>query len=65
MSGLFSKPKTPSPPKEVQRVEEIQRVEEDGNDVSRRAKRKHILSSGKQSTILTGIQAQLKKRLGE
>ncbi len=73
MSSLFRKPRTPSlppapapvkPPPPPEPIEEVQVLQEDEEDVRRRA-RKRLLTGGRRSTILSGIQSALKKRLGE
>jgi len=64
MSGLFSKPKTPSMPKQPEPIEEVAVVEEDA-EKARGRERKKLLQGGRRSTILSGIQSALKKRLGE
>ena len=64
MSGVFSSPKKP---KIVQQeaIEETEQIKEDESAAKEREKRKQILTPGKQSTVLSGIATQLKKRLGE
>ena len=66
MSGVFSKPKSPKlpAPLEEEPVEEIETVTADAA-VAQRRKKKGIRQGGRQSTILSGITASLKKRLGE
>lgn len=59
---------TPFKAPELQTIEEVETIKEDATDAAKREKRKQILSStsaGGRSTILSGIQTQLKKRLGE
>ena len=66
MSGIFSKPKTPkilSQP-EPEAVEDVEMVEEDAEEARKKEKKK-LQAGGKRSTILSGIAAVLKKRLGE
>ena len=63
MSGLFSKPKTPSLPPQPEPVEEVAQVEETAEEAKRREKKK-LIQGGRQGTILSGIQQALKKRLG-
>lgn len=64
MSSLFRGPKTPDLPPEPEAVEEVSAIEEDSSKAARREKKK-IAKGGKRSTILSGISAALKKRLGE
>lgn len=63
MSRLFGKPRTPKLPKQEE-VEEIQQVEETAGE-ARRRERKRLVKGGRRATILSGITAALKKRLGE
>lgn len=46
-------------------IEEVQQVQEDATKAGEREKKKQILTPGKESTVLSGIATQLKKRLGE
>jgi len=65
MSSLFHSPKTPKIPQMPSEPEPVTTVTEDAED-ARRRERRHLLSrGGRQSTILSGIQSALKKRLGE
>ncbi len=63
MSGLFSKPKTPRLPPQPAPIEEIAVIEEEAERVKQK-ERKKLLVGGRRSTILSGIAASLKKRLG-
>ena len=63
ISSLTSTPKQSKFP-EQEKVEPVQNIEEDA-DTARRNRRKLLLSGGRRSTILAGIQNALKKRLGE
>jgi hypothetical protein len=64
MSGLFSKPSTPDIPKPPAPLEDVAVVEETAEEARQREK-KRLLSTGRRTTILSGIQSALKKRLGE
>lgn len=71
MSSIFSKPKTPDIPRpkeikfpEVQQIAPVETITEDATAAARR-RRKKISTGGRRSTILSGIQTALKKRLGE
>lgn len=64
MSNMFSKPKTPKMPPMQPEPEPIQVVEDDA-ELARRRERKRLATGGRQSTVLSGIAAALKKRLGE
>ncbi len=63
MSNLFNKPRTPDLPPEPEPVEDIQTVQEDASAAQRREKKK-VLRGGRRGTIISGISAALKKRLG-
>ena len=64
MSSVFSKPKSPKLPAMTPEAEPMQVVEEDA-EKARLRERKRLAKGGKRSTILSGIQSSLKKRLGE
>lgn len=64
MSGIFSKPKMPKLPPQEPEVEPVEIVTEKA-EVARRRERKRLLTGGRRSTILSGIQSALKRRLGE
>jgi hypothetical protein len=64
VKDIFSKPKSPKLPAPPEEVEEIETVTEDAA-VAQRRKKKGIKQGGRQSTVLSGIQSALKKRLGE
>ena len=64
MTTMFSKPKTPNLPPVTPEPEPMAVVEEDAGKAGRR-ERKRLLRGGRMSTILSGIQSALKKRLGE
>ena len=60
----FKSPKSPKiPVQEV--IEPIAVVEETAEDARRREKKKLSRKTGRQGTIISGIQSALKKRLGE
>lgn len=64
MSNIFSGgPKSPkiAPAEEI---EPIETVEESAGE-ARRRERKRLAKGGRRSTIVSGIQSALKKRLGE
>lgn len=61
MSGIFSSPKRPKIPKQESPVTVID--EEEPEEVRARERRR-LLTGGRQSTILSGIQSALKRRLG-
>lgn len=63
MSNLFSKPRTPDLPKQPEQLEDIAVVQEDAASAQRREKKK-FARGGRRGTIISGIQAALKKRLG-
>ena len=63
MSSVFGSVKPKLPPAQ-ETIEPVTTIEEDAGDVRRR-KRKRLSAGGRQSTILSGIQSALKKRLGE
>ena len=65
MSGVFSKPKTPKIPPMEPEPEPVQMVTEDAEKARRRERKSLLSRGGRQSTFLSGIQAALKKRLGE
>lgn len=60
----FRKPSIPDLPPEPEIIEDIEVIEEDADKAARRRKKK-IAKGGRRSTILSGIAAALKKRLGE
>lgn len=62
-SKIFGKPKKPHIPELPAPVEEVAIVEE-GAEETRRRERKKLLTGGRRATIISGIQAALKKRLG-
>lgn len=64
MSGLFSRPPRPKKIIPPEPIEDIAIVEEEAEEAKRREKKK-LLTRGRQATILSGITAALKKRLGE
>ena len=78
MSGLFSSEKLkPSyalnpfsnkpeakPPVEEERIESVTKIDEDKDEAARK-KRRSLIGTGRQSTILAGIKNILKKRTGE
>ena len=68
MSGVFGgKPKKTVIP-EQEPIEEVSAIKQDEIVAEQQKKKKTILTaqqSGKQSTVLSGIATQLKKRLGE
>ncbi len=64
MSSLFSKPRTPDLPPQQEPIEEVEVIQEDAAVAGRREKKKLISRRGRKSTILSGIQSALKKRLG-
>ena len=63
MSGSFKSPETPKIPK-PEPIEDVQVVEDTAEEASRKRK-VNIAQGGRQSTILSGIQSALKRRLGE
>lgn len=63
MSSIFRKPRTPDIPQE-EPIEKVEVIEEEAGR-ARRRERKRLLTGGRRATILSGIQAALKKRLGE
>lgn len=65
MSGVFSKPKTPKIPPAAPEPEPVSVVTEEGEQARRRERKRLLTRGGRQSTILSGIQSALKKRLGE
>jgi hypothetical protein len=64
VKDIFRSPKGPKLPPPPEEVEAIETVEEDATSAKRR-KKKGIRQGGRQGTILSGITASLKKRLGE
>lgn len=64
MSSVFSKPSTPKLPPEPEPLEKIEEIDEEADKAARREKKK-IAKGGRKSTILSGIQSALKRRLGE
>jgi hypothetical protein len=65
MSGLFGKPKSPKLPPPQAEPEPIATVTEDATEAGRRRRRAIASRGGRSSTILSGINSLLKKRLGE
>ena len=63
MSNLLKTPKIPTP-QEPESVEQIQQIKVDATETARKRKRS-LIGQGRQSTILSGVQTLLKKRLGE
>lgn len=63
MSGVLAKPKIPKIPPLPEPIEEITVVREEAEEAGRR-ERKKLLTRGRRTTILSGIQTALKKRLG-
>jgi hypothetical protein len=59
------KVKKPKRNQQAREIEESQSIQDDSAGASQREKRKRLLSGGRKSTVLTGTQTQLKKRLGE
>ena len=54
------------PVQDRQQLESVQQItEDDPAAAGQREKRKRLLSGGRKSNVLSGIQTQLKKRLGE
>ena len=64
MSSIFRKPSSPKIPAPPEPIEEVQVLEEDA-EKARQRERKKLVIGGRRSTILSGIEASLKKRLGE
>lgn len=64
MSSIFSSPSTPDIPPQPEQQEPVQVIEEDAAAAREREKKK-LAPTGQRSTILSGIMAALKKRLGE
>ena len=60
-------PKVKKPKRGTQQreIEEVQAIQDDSAGASQREKRKRLLTGGRKSTVLSGTQTQLKKRLGE
>jgi hypothetical protein len=46
-------------------IEEVQQVKEDETAAVKRERRKRILSEGRTSTVISGIDTKLKQRLGQ
>lgn len=63
MSSLFRKPKSPDIPVQ-QPVEEVEVVTEEAEESAKRERRR-LQQRGRRATIISGIAAALKKRLGE
>lgn len=63
MSSLFGKPKSPDIPRQ-EPVEDVAVITEDAEEAARR-ERKRLQRGGRRATIISGITAALKKRLGE
>jgi hypothetical protein len=63
VSSAFKKPKSPKIPK-VEPIEDVQVVEDTAEEEARKRK-KNVGQGGRQSTVLSGIQSALKRRLGE
>ena len=64
MSTFFNKPRGPDLPAEPEPIEEVSVVQEDATEAGRREKKKILSRRGRKSTVLSGIQSALKKRLG-
>lgn len=64
MSGLFGGPKRPKIPPMQQEAPPMA-VTETEAERGRRRERKKLMVGGRRSTILSGIQSALKRRLGE
>ncbi|KKM72457.1 hypothetical protein LCGC14_1420380 [marine sediment metagenome] len=60
----LGKPKRPKIPAQPEPIEEVEVVEEDAAVAARKRKKK-LVRGGRGQTILSGITALLKKRLGE
>ena len=56
--------KKPDLPSEPEPIEEVEIIEEEAAEAAQRRKKK-LLRGGRRATILSGIAAALKKRLGE
>ena len=63
-TSLFRKPKSPKIPPQPEPIEKIEVIKEDAEKAKRR-ERKKLLTGGRRSTIISGINMALKKRLGE
>lgn len=63
-SKILGKPKRPKIIAPEAPLEEVEVVEEEAEE-ARRRERKRLLTGGRRGTILSGITAALKKRLGE
>ncbi len=61
--GVFKAPVTPQLPDAPEEITSVREVQ--GDPERRRRLRKRFATGGRQGTILSGIQAALKKRLGE
>jgi hypothetical protein len=59
----FSKPDKPKIPV-IEEQEKVETIEEDAEQAGRQKKKK-LLQGGRGATVLSGIQAALKRRLGE
>lgn len=59
--GSSSKPKIV----QQEKTEEITQVQEDSTKAAKREKRKQIIGSGQRSTVIAGLQNELKQRLGQ
>jgi len=68
MSGASNAifPKKDTPTMELPApIEEPELIQEDASTAGKKKKRAELLKSGKSSTLMAGIQARLKSRLGE
>lgn len=63
MSGLFGGVSQPKLPPQPAPVSEVAVIEETAAEAGRR-ERKRLLQGGRRSTIISGIQSALKRRLG-
>lgn len=63
MSSIFGRPKRPRMP--PQEEAPPMAVTETEAERSRKSQRKKLMVGGRRSTILSGIQSALKRRLGE
>ncbi len=64
MSSLFRSPKKTKLPPQQAPIEEVEVIQEDAAAAGRRERKRLISRRGRKSTILSGIQSALKKRLG-
>ena len=64
MSSILGKPEKPKIPPQPEPVADIETVQEDA-EVAKRRERKRLQTGGRKSTLISGIQSALKKRLGE